>query len=663
MDYLIRGSAYLTANPNFKLIGRDSDLERLSSILMRSNANSVILVGAGGVGVTSLLHGLQALKSRADVPFDIVAKKLFWLDVDALFSTGDSGELSKQFRKITDRLEATPDSVLMIEDTRDFIEACRNSGSTHFINDLMATVKNGLNQIIFETRDEDLDMVLKMHSDVREHFTLLDVREPERGVLSDIIAKNALDLTSHHGIKIDADAIETAINLTTKYRTNDPGLNRAQPERSSTLLDRALATYRLSAHREVPEDVSEQLRVLYRNQRDGEIAIAELEEQNEIILEEKAQSKEANDFKLMDPQTVTDNKINIKKYKELVAENRKAFNELTAKVNVGLALTKELVEAEFSKISGISLDKLNQDERERLKNLEATFNARIFGQPQATKRLSNAIKTARIVKRTTDQPQAAMMFIGPSGVGKTEIAKVAAGTLLGDEKALTRFDMAQYSEKHAVALLCGAPPGYEGYEAGGILTNLMLKNPSRIILFDEIEKAHDSIYDIFLSILSDSRLTDNVGRVVSFNDTILIFTSNIGQPHFLRNDIDFAEAEGLAMADLSERYRPEFLNRFAGRENIVCFNRLLLDSIQKIVTREMVKLGEAYADNGINIVMAPEQIDTFCADVYDPRTGARGLPGYLKANLEPILADRVLDGYTGDVNVLYNPATKHFDVE
>jgi ATP-dependent Clp protease ATP-binding subunit ClpB len=663
LDHLIRGSVYLSANPNFKLVGRDDYLERLSSILMRKEANSVILVGAGGVGVTSILHGLQALKAKVDAPFDIVAKKLFWLDVDGLFSNGDTSELNKNFKKITDRLEATPDSVLMIEDTRDFIEACRNSGSTHFINDLMATVKNGLNQVIFETRDDDLDLVLKMHSDVREHFTLLHVLEPEHDVLSNIVSQGALGLSLHHGIKIDDDAVAKAIELTNKYRVNDPGLSRAQPERSATLLDRALASYRLAAHREIPEEVSVKLRDFYRNQRDGEIAIAELEEQNEVILEEQAKRKENSDFKLMEPQTVIENKSKIQKYKELVAENRKAFNETTAVVNAGLVLTKELVEAEFSKISGISLDTLNQDEREKLRNLEDALNGRVFGQPNATKRLANAVKTARVIKRKKDQPQAAMMFLGPSGVGKTEIAKGLAWELLGSDKALTRFDMAQYKEKHATALLCGAPPGYEGYEAGGILTNMMLKNRNRVILFDEIEKAHESIYDIFLSILSDSRLTDNVGREVSFNDTILIFTSNIGQPHFLRNDISFEEAEALAMEDLIATYRPEFLNRFAGRENIVFFKSLGLDSIEKIVTREMITLDEAYHDNGLNVTMSQEEIKSFVAAVYDPRTGARGLPGYITANLEPILADRVLDGFTGTVQIKYNPSLKQFFVE
>jgi ATP-dependent Clp protease ATP-binding subunit ClpB len=365
----------------------------------------------------------------------------------------------------------------------------------------------------------------------------------------------------------------------------------------------------------------------------------------------------------MEPQTVIDNNIKIKKFKELVVENRKAFNEMTAVVNSGLVLTKELVEAEFSRISGISLDTLNQDERAKLKNLEETLNKRIFGQVAATHRLANAVKTARVIKRKKDQPQASMMFLGPSGVGKTEIAKALTGTLMGDEKALTRFDMAQYKEKHATALLCGAPPGYEGYEAGGILTNLMLKNRNRIILFDEIEKAHDSIYDIFLSILSDSRLTDNVGREVSFNDTILIFTSNIGQPHFLRKDLSFEEAEALAMDDLIATYRPEFLNRFAGRENIVFFKSLELDSIEKIVAREMIALDEAYHDNGLNVLMSAEQIKLFVTAVYDPKTGARGLPGYITANLEPLLADRVLDGFTGVVNISYNPSLKQFIVE
>lgn len=664
-NFLITGSDYLAKHPNFKLVGRNHELERLSAILMRNSANSVLLAGAGGVGITALALGLQARKADPDAPFDIVAKRLFWLDTDGLFASGDTNEINKSFQKIMEILKRTPDSILLIEDTRDFIDGARNNGVGHFINALTSSIKNGYTQAILEVRDDDLDLVVKAHSDLRECFTLMDLGEPSGTELAEITSKNAETLFQHHGIRIDDVAVATAIELTNKYRTRDPGLSRAQPERSATLLDRALSSYRLTAHKNVAPELTEKLRKLYKNQREGEIAVIELEEFIETSLAE-AESKPKEEggftFKSLEPESVTEARKKIKQYQALIDENRAEFDEMTAKINADLVLTKELVMAEFAKISGISASKLGEDEREKLKSLEPTLKNRIFGQDEAVTKLANAVKTARVVRRNKDQPQAAFMFLGPSGVGKTEIAKALSEALLDDEKALSRFDMSEYGEKHAVAKLIGAPPGYDGFGEGGILTNLMRKNPNQIILFDEIEKADASIYNIFLSILSDSRLTDNLGRTVSFNDAILIFTTNIGQPHFLNKDLDFPAAQELAIQDLNATYRSEFLNRFAGRQNIVCFNKLDVSHIEKIVTREIKKLGTSYIDAGLSIVVSDDVVTSFCADHYDPVIGARGLPGYITANLEPIFADMVLNGFTGAVNVSYNNETKSFEV-
>lgn len=253
--------------------------------------------------------------------------------------------------------------------------------------------------------------------------------------------------------------------------------------------------------------------------------------------------------------------------------------------------------------------------------------------------------------------------MGPSGVGKTEVAKRIAQALLGDPKALTRFDMSEYMERHAVAKLIGAPPGYEGFEAGGILTNAMRSNRNRVLLFDEIEKAHEDVFNLFLQILDDGRLSDNVGRVAEFSDAIIIMTTNIGQPHLLNMDLSFEQANELAKQDLDEKYRPEFLNRFNGRQNIVSFNRLEHDSIERIIRREVSDLDRAYQSHGVRIQLPDADLSAFVKDRYDARVGARGLPGYINAELEPKIVNRLLEGHaSGTFEVSYDLPSRAFQL-
>lgn len=713
MDYLTRGDDYLSRTPQFKLVDRAVELARLSSILIRSKANSVLLVGPAGVGCTALCMGLQASKKDPNAPFDIVSKRLFWLDTDGLFSQGDSARINESFQKIMNRLYRTPESVLIIEDTKDFIEAARNNGSMHFINALALAIKSNRTQVILEARDEDLDVILKAHSDIREVFTLIDLEEPIADALLKIVEYSASHLQEFHRIRIAPDAIKAAIDLTTKYRSRDGGINRAQPERSTALLDRALSTYRLNAHRMPPglekaqaaqaiakteaeikaadaeiqrilsdwEAKQQQIKTLYKRQRDGETAVLDLEgqlatqikaeqesRQSGLVAEEKQVGRIAKFARLatgagIESDAVGAIKAQIKQFQDEIDKNKAAFDALTTELNDHLELTRDIVLQEFSAISGISVTKLNENEREKLRNLEAGLKKRIFGQDHVVNHLANAVKTARVGRRNQERPQAAFMLMGPSGVGKTEIAKALAESLLDDEKALTRFDMSEYMEKHAVSRLIGAPPGYEGFEAGGILTNAMRKNPLRVLLFDEIEKAHPDVFNVFLQILSDGRLTDNVGRTVSFSDSIIIMTTNIGQPHFLNPDLTFDQGVEAAMEEVGKTYRSEFLNRFAGRQNIICFNKLDLASIQKIVRREFDNMNQTYGQDGIEIVVSDDDLQAFCAAHYDPAIGARGLPGFIQTTIEPIIVNMILDGTRlNTVSLVYKADTGSFVV-
>jgi ATP-dependent Clp protease ATP-binding subunit ClpB len=709
MQYVITGSEVLEKNPSFKLVGRANDMKRLTSVLMRSKAASVILVGPGGVGASALLMGLQALKNEDDVPFDIVSKRLFWLKTNELFSSGNNEEINKGFNGVLNILKRTPDSVLIVEDTRDFIEAARNNGCAHFINSLNSLVRNGHTQVILEVRDPDLDMVLASHSDMKQCYTILDLNEPFGDDLVNIVHATAASLEKHHDIKIEADAIDTAIELTNKYRSRDPSLSRAQPERSTNLLDRALSTYRLDAHKRHPQvsylvamgvkesdpqivkldaefsAVQSRIKELFKLQRDGEVAIMELEEQIASIKKEEADaSARGETLQVEDPAprrvqmfanvvkaggfespAVRDLRQKIRQFELVINENKAEFDVLTEKINNQLSLTKERVLAEFSRLSGIPVSKLNEDEKVKLRNLEAVLNSRVFGQEEVIHKIANAVKVSRIGRRNGGKPQAAFLIMGPSGTGKTEVCKALAQALKDDEAALTRFDMSEYMEKHSVAKLIGAPAGYEGSERGGILTNAMRSNPHRIILFDEIEKADPAVFDLFLQILSDGRLTDNHGRTVNFSESMVIMTTNIGQSFFLDTSLSAEESERLANVELDQIYRPEFLNRFAGRQNIVCFNRLGIESIVKIVKRELNSLKSAYKENKVDVVFSDECIQSFCEDHYDARHGARGLQGYIVANIEPLIVNMILenDVENAKLHLIYNKETKSFDTQ
>lgn len=679
MNYLINGSDYLKKMKNFDLVGRDAELEKLTSILVRKKSNSVLLVGPSGVGCTAICVGLQAMKANTDAPFDIVAKRLFWLDVDGLFGTGDSQEIDKHFQLAIETMAKTPNSVLIIEDTGDFYESCKNSGLNHFINLINTTVKDGKLQVIFEVNDHDFDKIIKWHSDVREHYTMLDISEPVGDALHTIVDNASKKLKEYHSIDIEDEAIAVAIELTQKYRVESE-LNTAQPKRAINLLDRALASYRLRSHKNPPnmghEDfISTQTKMkeIYHNLRDGEQAIIENEEKLAEMIEQVNSKQNSSDvnhgFSAMIGGTSrhTPEMLKLREkidmYKKVTLEYRAAFDDITKKINDGLKLSKIEVMSEFSSISGIAVSKLGEDELAILKTLEDNLKKNVFGQDDTIVKTANAIKVAKIGRRNKSKPQAAFLYMGPSGVGKTEITKQVAALLKGDAKAMLRFDMSEYMERHAVSKLIGAPPGYEGFEAGGILTNAMRKNSNRIILFDEIEKAHPDVFNLFLQILDDGRLTDNVGRVVDFSESIIFMTTNIGQPHFLNKEIEFVDAVELAKAELDTHYRPEFLNRFAGRQNIICFNRLEIDSIQKIVKREINDLTKSYSQQGIEIKMSDEQILNFCKDRYEPAVGGRGLPGFIVSQLEPKIVDSILNEWTGAMEIVYNNETRNFDIK
>jgi ATP-dependent Clp protease ATP-binding subunit ClpB len=674
MNFLIRGREYLEKFKGFKLVGRDTELQSLISILLRGGSNSVIVYGPGGSGCSAICLGIQEAKMKPDAPFDLVSKRLFWLDTNSLFASGNSETINNSFRRILGRLRDTIEPVLILDDTKDFTDACRNNGTTHFINALLGLVREKKCQIIIEVKEEDLESTSKSHSDIKELFTTFLIEEPSGPSLQNIVEKSTDILSEYHRIKVSDTAITTAIKLTTSLRGRYDGLDRAQPDLSITLIDRALASYRLSAHKsptgftiEEWTALKKQLDSLYANQRDGESVISELEDRNSEISARHSFdpiSKPLSPLSEIQSPEIEANLTKIRNIKGIIEADRIKYLSVIDIINSKLLLTDDLVIAEFSNITGIPVSKLNRNESEKLVGLEESLKTRIFGQNPVIHKVSNGIKIGKIGRRNPDKPLASYLFLGPSGCGKTELAKAISWIILDDERALTRFDMSEYMEKHSVARLIGAPPGYEGFESGGILINLVRKNPKRILLFDEIEKAHPDIFNVFLQILDAGRLTDGLGRTAYFSDSIIVMTTNIGQSHFL-NDASAEEANAAAMVELSETYRSEFLNRFNGRENIICFEKLEIDSIKKIAQREINSINTAYADRDISVFMDGPNLTKLCVDKYDVSIGARGLPGYISTNLENVIVDYILSNNNDKVkiDVTYNVAQHKLDME
>ena len=704
--YLVRGREYLAQHPNFSLVGREHDLERISSILIRQSSNSLLLTGPAGVGVSALTLGLQAAKNSPDTPFDLIVKKLFWLNSDALFSSGDSTKINNEFQNILKKLLQTPESVLIITDTANFLEAAHNTGNAHFINALNNADKSGNFQVILEVRDDKLSSVLKASTKMPELYTLYDVKEPTGSDLKAIVTVVAKELSEHHQIEVDDNAIDEAIHLTSKYR-DSLGLGGAQPQRAISLLDRALASYRQLTHKQHPkiaelmakiakstdeterqtlqqqlnqwqqdwQDLKSEISKTYQYQRDAETLRFQLQDEITQIQEQEEENKISDSAAIktfaqltaggFDSPAVTKLKEKIRQIDAEIAQNNEQHKKLVMLANKDLRLNRQEVITEFSKISGISTNKLDENEVENLINLETHLLSRIFGQDEIVKHVANSVKVAKVDALKESGPAMSYLFLGPSGVGKTEMAKALAQYVYGDEKSLVRFDMSEYMEKHAVAKLIGAPPGYEGFEAGGILTNSVRAKPVGIYLFDEIEKAHPDVFNIFLQILSDGRLTDNIGRTVDFSDIMIIMTSNIGQPYYLDPNLSDEAARELATNELNNTYRSELLNRFNGRENIVHFKRLPMEVIEKIIRREIDKLNQAYQPRNLTIEVQDACLSAFCHDHYDIIRGARGLPGYIKANIRPFIVNHILQNPLdqGTFKIVYNQQTHSFDME
>jgi ATP-dependent Clp protease ATP-binding subunit ClpB len=660
---LIRGEDFV--GEDFNLIGRDKELEEIYSVLMRKNNQNVMLFGSAGVGCSSVLKGLQSSKSKGlnkETPFDIVSKRFFWLDVDALFSSSDTQEISANFKNLDNILSRSKDNILIIDNAGGFIDGAKSSGCENMINTIMGSIQDGKYQAILETHDHDLPKVLGIHRSIKEFFTFIELKEPDSSVLPLIVSEAAKGIQAHHNINISQEAIDEAISLTTKYKvSNNLNLSKAQPAPSISILDLAMSDYRISCHKNIPQSDKDFLDDIFSKRNKAETLIMSIEDDIADILTEL--EKDGVDISKTRNREVDEYRETIENLESKISQINKTYQERSKVINKDFSLSAEDVLLKFSLISNIPKDKLNEDEQKKLLLLEENMKKDVFNQDHVVEAVCNSILTSSVNLGDARKPRGAFMFKGSSGVGKTHVPKRLAYNLFGTETAMLRFDMSEYMEKHSVSRLIGAPPGYDGYENGGILTNQVRKNPHSIVLFDEIEKAHVSIFDVLLQVLDDGRLTDNRGVTVDFSNTFIIMTTNVGQDKFLDKSIDFETASTLSMQDLEDKFRPEFLNRIGGRENIIAFKVLSIDTILKIANVEIDKANESLKERGISLVMDSSEMKSLCESRYHPKTGARSIDGVFGSKIYPSIAKKILNGFSGsEILIKYDKSKNEIKV-
>lgn len=716
-SYLIRGKNYLAQDPDFNLVEREEDLVAATDILMRRDRNNLILTGVNGVGLSSLMMGVQASKENPEASVDIIGKRFYWLNVDRLFSTGDPAKITEAFNDSMATLRRYPDTVLVIDNMRGFVDGANKSGCSHLINALMYEARTNHDfQLALVVPDTDLPEVLKCHSNMHEIFVTHEVKEPSGDGLKKILLESIKKYEKFHGIPVDPEAIDAVMKLTSKFYCKE--LDYAQPLRSLMVVDGALTSYRREAHSRPPELVTLEkgreniLSALAGNDvpyfsgkepKELEADLADIETQISRFKEKRAaflaelrkehaaqrendealgeiddRIKELREIKPTGPQSAQESEAGLTSFgkagfdtpeiKELKRgradvekegqEIRARYKALVVQANEGLILGPTQVMSEYSRISGIPANQLGQDETRRLLEMPGwIIENRLIGQDEPVKAVCEAIKRGRSGFKSDDEPIGSFLFLGPSGVGKTELARTLAEYLFFNPKALLRFDMSEYMEKHAVATMIGAPPGYDGYENGGMLTNAIRRRPYSVALFDEIEKAHENVFDIFLQILEDGRLTDRRGLTASFANALIVMTSNVGGEYFYDESMEFEDAKAMAMKDLEKKYRPEFLNRFTG---IFCFNRLGMPEVIWIADKNFKKVTARAEKMGVTPELSRADLEAMCHDHHEVRRGARGIVNFMKTKVETGLSDIVLrnPGQKGVAHVTYDKETK-----
>lgn len=605
------------------VVGREKEIERVIQILARRTKNNPILIGEPGVGKTAIAQGLAMKIVNSEVPDILENKKIVQLDMGLLVAgTKYRGEFEERLKKIMDEIRQAGNIILVIDEMHTLIGAGAAEGAIDAANILKPALSRGEIQVIGATTLDEYRKHIEKDSALERRFQMVLVEQPSVQETIEIIMGLKSKYEEHHKLKISDEAIIAATELSNKYITE-----RFLPDKAIDIIDEAASRVRLNVSNLPPEG-------------------KELEKELKATIKQKEDAIRSQEFETAS--NLRNIEVQIKdKIRELQDSWRSS--QENNKPTVGVEEVAQVI----STITGVPVTKITEGESERLLKLEDTLHKRVIGQNEAVVALSKAIRRARVGLKSPNRPIGSFIFSGPTGVGKTELAKALAEAVFGSEDNIVRVDMSEFMEKHSTAKLIGSPPGYVGYDDGGHMTEIIRKKPYSVVLFDEIEKAHPDVFNIMLQILDDGRLTDSKGRLISFKNTIIIMTSNVGASMITSTQkLGFSVAgdekkdkyeklKDTVMEELKKAFRPEFLNRI---DDIIVFAHLSKEEIREIVDLMLKDLFKRLDERELTIEVGDDVKDYLAKEGYSEAYGARPLRRVIQKKIEDVLAEEILTG-------------------
>ena len=607
------------------VIGRNEEIQRVIQILSRRTKNNPCLIGEPGVGKTAIVEGLALKINNGDVPEILKNKRVVSLDISGMVAGAKyRGDFEERIKKALGEVKKAGDVILFIDEIHTIVGAGSAEGAIDAANILKPMLARGELQLIGATTIEEYRKYIEKDTALERRFSPVTVNEPNMKDTITILKGIRDKYEAHHNVKITDEAIDAAVNLSVRY-IND----RYLPDKAIDLIDEASSKARLKTYTE-PDSLKQMHEEIDNITKDKEEAVRNQK------FEKAAQLRDQE-----------------KALKEKFEQEEKKWKNKNTKTMV--TITEENIADVISLWTGIPAKKITEDENTRLRNLEKGLHERVIGQNEAVEAVSKAIRRGRVGLKDPSRPIGSFLFLGPTGVGKTELSKALAESLFGDENALIRIDMSEYMEPHSISKLIGSPPGYVGFEEGGQLTEKIRRKPYSVILFDEIEKAHPDVMNMLLQILDDGRLTDSNGRTVNFKNTVIIMTSNVGARLITdKKSLGFSHADEKSdeqkdyeatkkevMAELKREFRPEFLNRI---DEIIVFHKLNDDEIDKIIDIMLKEVKKRLSSQKYEIEFTPEVKKLISSKGIDKNFGARPLRRTIQNLIEDKIAEAILDG-------------------
>ena len=612
------------------VIGRDKEISRVIQILSRRTKNNPVLIGEPGVGKTAIAEGLAQRIVNGNVPEILRNKRIISLSISSMLAGAKyRGEFEERLKKAIDEVQKHDDMIIFIDEIHTLVGAGATEGAMDAANILKPALARGEFQVIGATTLDEYKKHIEKDAALERRFQPVLVGEPSEEDALEILKGLRDRYEAFHKAKITDEALEAAVSLSSRYITD-----RFLPDKAIDVVDEAASKVRMKVFSAAPDVKALETQLAdVKKEKEAAVTAQEFEKAAEMRDEEKCIEKEINDKK----------------------------NAAKENSDAKLVVTDEDIASVVAQWTGIPVSKIAQEESESLLHLEEELHKRVIGQDEAVVAVSKAVRRARAGLKDPKRPIGSFLFLGPTGVGKTELARALAVALFGDETAMIRLDMSEYMEKHTVSRLVGAPPGYVGYEEGGQLTDAVRRKPYSVILLDEVEKAHADFFNILLQVLDDGRLTDSQGRTVDFRNTVIIMTSNLGanalrksspELGFLAakksdsasdasNEVNFKEAKKSVMDAVKRHFRPEFLNRI---DEMIVFHALTSNDLKQIVTILMDTVVKRLGDMGLSLEISPAAMDMLVKEGSDFSMGARPLKRAIQRLIEDPISDLILQG-------------------